>query len=258
MSGEAGMMEEAREKAVDGLQEFLCSLLDLCQAESILDIGCGSGSDLLKFGELATKASLIGLDSSQQAIDAASSLSAGDSRFTFTTADASKDLPFEDETFDIVYSKNFLECVSDKDAMIREVHRILRPGGQVAFSHWDWESQLFDGGDKALVRRIVQAFADWQQAWMTDCDGWMGRRLWRVFNRNGLFTGTVHPYVLTSTEFAEGHAGYDDAKNFEALVRRGMIPQEDYERFFSDLRQLAECGQYFYSITMFTYVGRKD
>jgi len=257
MNEETGVMEAGKD-ATDGLRDFICSLLDIPHAKSILDIGCGSGKDLRWFGQLASEdTALVGIDSSEKAISAALSQASDDKRFRFLTSDASERLPFEDETFDIVYSRNFLECVSDKDGIVREVHRVLRPGGQVAFSHWDWESQLFDGVDKPLVRRIVQTFADWQQAWMTDCDGWMGRRLWRVFNRSGLFAGKIHAQVLTSTEFAEGHAGYEEAKDFGALVRRGMIRQDEYERFINDLRQLAEEGEYFYSITMFTYVGRK-
>ena len=240
------------------VQEFLLSLVNLDEVHSVLDIGCGKGHDLKAIGErLGPEARLVGVDSSPKAIDAATELVADDPRFAFFVHDVSTGLPFEDETFDLVWSANLLECVTDKDALIREVHRVLKPGGQVLFGHWDWDSQLIDGEDKDLVRRIVHTFGDWKQAWMTDCDSWMGRRLWRVFNRSGLFAGGVHAYVITDTEFAPGRIGYERVKDFEALVRRNLISQDDYERFYRDVESLAENGEYFYSTTMYAYVGTK-
>jgi hypothetical protein len=44
----------------------------------------------------------------------------------------------------------------------------------VVFAHFGWDTQVFDGEDKELVRKIVHCFGDWQQAWMNDSDAWMG------------------------------------------------------------------------------------
>lgn len=200
-------------------------------------------------------ARLVGMDSSLKAIEAATLEVGNDPRFELQIADASERLPFEDQAFDLVYSRDLLECMPDKDALIREVHRVLKPGGQVVFVHWDWDSQAIDGEDKDLVRKIVHTFGDWKQAWMADVDSWMGRRLWRVFQRSGLFEGRVYPYVVTSTEFAPGHRGHGDIQNFSALLRRRMISQEEYDRFLADIESLAARGEYFYAVTTYIYVG---
>lgn len=91
---------------------------------------------------------------------------------------------------------------------------------------------------------------------MSDCDAWMGRRLWRTFQRTGLFTCTVYPIVLTNTVFSESHAGYENIRNFQALVHRGMISQQEYDAFYADITELAAKDEFFYSITMFVYVGK--
>ncbi|MHB9133384.1 MAG: methyltransferase domain-containing protein [Armatimonadota bacterium] len=240
------------------MREFIYSLLDLYHAEAILDIGCGSGGDLLQIGKRITKnVRLVGIDSMATGITEAKIRTGDDPRFEFIVADAAKGLKFPDETFDLVVSTNMLECVVDTDALLREVHRVLKPGGQVVFAHYDWDSQLFDGSDKALVRKIVQAYNDWQQAWMTDCDAWMGRRLWRTINRTGLFSGSVYTHVLINTEFSEPNYGYARAQDFQALVKRRLITRGEYDRFYSDLTDLAARGEYFYSITMYAYAGRK-
>lgn len=110
------------------------------------------------------------------------SLRACDARVSFRCEALGDRLPFDAQSVDLVYSHNLLECLADPGAFPREAARILRPSGQVVVGHWDWDTQLFDGADKALVRRFVAAFADWQQAWMAYAGGWMGRRLWGVFN----------------------------------------------------------------------------
>jgi SAM-dependent methyltransferase len=156
-----------------------------------------------------------------------------------------------------VLSVNLLECIPDKQALLREVHRVLAPGGTVVFAHWDWDSQLIDGADKALVRRIVHAFGDWKQAWMADADAWMGRRLWRTFQESGRFDGRVHPVVHTSTRFAPGTYGHDAVEGFRALVRRGLLAPDEYDAFRRAVEELAAADQYLYAITMFVYAGRR-
>lgn len=166
-------------------------------------------------------------------------------------------MPFGDGEFDRVLSVNLLETIPEKNALLAEVHRVLRGEGRIVFAHYDWDSQLLDGDDKALVRKVVHAFSDWKQRWMADADGWMGRRLWRTFQQTGLFTGSVHTLVHTSTRFAPGSYGWERVQDFRSLVERGMIRAEEYERLHSALEELASREQYFYATTMFVYVGRR-
>jgi hypothetical protein len=116
---------------------------------------------------------------------------------------------------------------------------------------------VFDSHDKARVRRLVSAFADWQQGWMAHADGWMGRRLWGVFNPVAGLAGTAYARVLTNTAFQAPAFGYENAQAFRALVRRGLATAEDCEEFLSEQAALHDRGQYFYSITGYAYVGQR-
>lgn len=240
------------------VRDFIHSLLDPRGASAVLDVGCGRGGDLLRLGESAPAgARLVGVDASEAGVAEARRAVEGDPRFSFLAHDAAAGLPFRDGEFDRVLSVNLLECIPDRQALLREVHRVLAPGGTVVFAHWDWDSQLIDGPDKALVRRIVHAFGDWQQAWMADADAWMGRRLWRTFQESGLFDGRVHPVVHTSTRFEPGTFGHGSIEGFRALVRRGLLSPDDYDAFRRAVEELAHADRYFYSITMFVYAGRR-
>jgi hypothetical protein len=122
-------------------------------------------------------------------------------------------------------------------------------------AHWDWDSQLFDATDKARLRRIVQAFSDWQQPWMDHADGWMGRRLSGIFGATRLFDGAAHSRVLTNTVFAAPWYGHGRAQDFSALVKHALVSAEDYAGFLEEQVSLQAQGRYFYSITGFAYVG---
>jgi hypothetical protein len=107
------------------------------------------------------------------------------------------------------------------------------------------------------VRRLVAAWADWQQAWMVHADGWMGRRLRGIFEATGLFDGELHARVLVNARWAVGSFGYENAQAMRALVRRGLATAGDHERFVHEQERLAADGRWFYAITGFAWVGRR-
>ena len=240
-------------------RDWLLSFFDLQAGQRVVDLGCGRGGDLLALASrhAGLPLRMIGLDSSEVSLDAARALASHDSRLIFQQHHLGEKLPFEDAEIDAVYSHNLLECLDDREAFAREVGRILRPGGVAVIAHWDFDSQVIDGSDRAAVRRLVHAFADWQQPWMEHADGWMGRRLWGVFAPTGLFDGAVHARVMTNTAFAAPWYGHARVQDFACLVKRGLASEDDFRRVVADLEALDRAGRYFYGITGYAYVGRR-
>jgi ubiquinone/menaquinone biosynthesis C-methylase UbiE len=93
----------------------------------LLEIGCGMGTDLLQFARGG--ASCTGVDLTPRSIEITRH------RFRLYGANGSfmisdgEHLPFHDESFDVVYSNGVLHHTPDTAGAIREVHRVLRPGG---------------------------------------------------------------------------------------------------------------------------------
>ncbi|HEV2701923.1 MAG TPA: methyltransferase domain-containing protein [Steroidobacteraceae bacterium] len=238
-------------------RDWLLSFVPAGKRGACVDLGCGTGDDLIALAAKTTDptARFVGLDSSDKSVAAATARARDEPRVSFLHHRLGERLPFDTATFDTVYSSNLVECLVDVTSFAREVARILRPGGTVIIAHWDMDSQLFDGTDKERVRRLVHAFADWQQAWMDHSDGWMGRRLSGAIGATALFEGTVHARVLTNTSFAAPSYGHARAQDFRALVKRQLVSAEDYAAFLQDQHALQAQGRYFYSITGFAYVG---
>jgi len=96
----------------------------------VLDVGCGSGIQIeflaKKFPEIE---SLTGVDSSKSLIDLALS-SKKDARCNYIVSDM-HNLPFEDQSFDFVYSRYTVHYSNDMCKVMNELYRILKPGGMV-------------------------------------------------------------------------------------------------------------------------------
>lgn len=224
----------------------------------VVDLGCGRGRHLIAHAaeQEGCGGRFVGLDSSTEAIAEARRANA-DERVEFVVHDIEDRLPFADGECDAVLSVNTLEAIRDKGALLTEIHRILKPGGTLVCAHFDWDTQLFDGTDKAAVRTIVQTYADWTQPWMATSDAWMGRRLRRTIAETGLFDGIVEPLVLTNTRFVAAEYGFEQAQGFRELGMQGMVSSDLIEGFIADLETLDRAGTYFYAITMFAYVGTR-
>src|SRR5215470_14899070 len=92
---------------------------------SVLDIGCGSGSLLRKVHDYWPEAHLSGVDPAQGMLSVARQLTP-EARFFMGSAEA---LPLEDASVDLALSTISFHHWQDQAAGVREIARVLRPGG---------------------------------------------------------------------------------------------------------------------------------
>ena len=103
---------------------------------SVLEIGCGSGGYALHLGD-RVGCRLVGLDINKQGIRNANQLAlAGGlaSRVRFEQCDASRTLPFNDNSFNVVFSNDVLCHLPGRLEVLTEMFRVLKPGGRMLFS----------------------------------------------------------------------------------------------------------------------------
>jgi ubiquinone/menaquinone biosynthesis C-methylase UbiE len=103
------------------------------QKGRIIDVGCGSGGTAIVLADKFPHAEVYGIDLSQPLLNIAkvsSRLSELHERIKFESADV-HNIPYEDNSFDVVLSINMVHLVEDPVQMLNEMARILAPNGFV-------------------------------------------------------------------------------------------------------------------------------
>jgi SAM-dependent methyltransferase len=155
----------------------------------VLEVGSGLGLLAVDVASAAPDVQVVGVELSRAQIAAA----ATDPRVTYQRGDAHA-LDFPDGRFDLVYARYLLEHVARPDRVLREMRRVVRPGGRVAVCENDVTLVRFDPPCPAFDR-AWDLFQRYQAT--LGGDAAIGRRLYRLFYDAG-FTGvelSVQPEV---------------------------------------------------------------
>ena len=112
------------------------AVADLHEGETVLDLGSGAGADVLISAQrVGAKGRVIGLDMTDEMLALAreNAERAGASNVEFVKGHI-EEIPLADATVDVVISNCVINLSGDKSAVLREVSRVLRPGGRFAVS----------------------------------------------------------------------------------------------------------------------------
>lgn len=107
-------------------------MAELAPNSEVLDLAAGTGDLTLALAKLGRPRSVTGTDFVPEMLQVAERKLAdyhGPTSVTFSVADA-QDLPFADESFDVVTVAFGVRNLPDRAANFREVRRVLRPGGR--------------------------------------------------------------------------------------------------------------------------------
>jgi ubiquinone/menaquinone biosynthesis C-methylase UbiE len=129
----ARALDFSNEKLMQQVHRTILKGLDLEKGMKILDAGCGFGGTLIHLAKAFPDAQCVGIDMSDTLLDLArQTAEAGglEDRVTFEKADV-QEIPYPDDSFDVVISTNVLHHVADPLAMLHELERVLAPEGML-------------------------------------------------------------------------------------------------------------------------------
>lgn len=154
----------------------------------LLDCGCGPGTITAGLAHAAFPGNVTGVDleRGQLELARANALKLGVTNVRFECCDV-YELPYQESRFDAVFSHAMLEHMHDPLAVLKEMRRVLKPGGLVGIRSIDLAATLISPAEPALTK----AFDIWLK-YRQHCGGdpFMGRRL-RALLREAGFDKTV-------------------------------------------------------------------
>jgi ubiquinone/menaquinone biosynthesis C-methylase UbiE len=126
------------------------------KAKNVLDVGCGEGSHLNLF--LSSKQIGTGIDTNQFALNLAKKQYPKHKFIHFS----GKNIPFSDDTFNLVYSTFVLEHTTNPEILISEMVRVLEPNGQLVIlcPNFGSPNRRSPNSIKNPVRKLIQGFAN--------------------------------------------------------------------------------------------------
>lgn len=227
------------------LRETLLRKIDVEGASRVLDVGCGTG---VITAELADRClgRVTGLDCDASMLDAARRTCPG---AEFVEGDAHS-LPFPDGAFDVAVCQFFLMWAQSPLAAVKEMARVLRPGGYAAvLAEPDYGARLDYPPDVPLQELFIQSV----QA--RGGDPCVGRKLKYLLVEAGL-RAEVGVHATVPSDLAM-ERDWQEAWDFSARMFEVVAQRATLEAVMARDREALEKGWRFVFSPLFWAVGRK-
>lgn len=227
--------------------------LALMPGQAVLEVGCGSGVFLpLLAREVGPSGRVVGFDYAPALVaEAQTRVEQAELTHVVTVQEGDAyHLPFPDASFDAAHCERVLMHLTDPTAALREMARVVRPGGWVVAAEPDWAGIRIDHPDQAGIDLLYRHSLSMTQPAM-------GLSTYRLLAEAGLTDRRIATATATFTNVAVLRAfGLNLAPAAEALVTEGQLTQERATALVTYLDEASRDGNFFSYLAAPIVAGR--
>ncbi|TIC87382.1 methyltransferase domain-containing protein [Nocardioides sp. GY 10113] len=241
---------QAATPAVIRLREWTRHQLSPGPGDLALDVGSGTGSEVLALADLVGPGGrAVGVEPHQGLREVAEHRArAGRAKVEFVDGEAAE-LPFEDASVDVLRCERVFQHLADPAAAAAEFARVLKPGGRAAVLDSDWATAVAAPGDPELHQKRMRAMLS------TTPNPFAGRHLRRQLRTAGL---DVDPDIGSAALVPDDQLGAVMSElSIVRAVETGDLTDDEAERLRREFVSALERHEAFLSVTMFSVIGRK-
>jgi arsenite methyltransferase len=255
------LFDEETSKAVEAMyrtvdaerrRAIVLEAIALQSGERVIDVGTGPGFLAVEIADVVgPNGSVLAVDIAPPMVQIATRRCAERNWVSVKAGDAS-DLPTEDGSFDAAVSVQVHEYVPDVDTGLRELHRVLRPGGRALVYSTDWPSIVWHSDDDERMQRVMRAFATHcpHQTYARTLAPALRAAGFEILDRRAVVQ--FNP-VCDETTFSFHLIGLIQ----QFVTNMGLIPADEAAAWSANLSQLAHEDRYFFAANQFFSVAQK-
>ncbi len=235
---------------IRGLRRWAHDALAVAPGESAVDIGSGTGSEVLVFADaVGPTGDAVGVEPDPNLLAGAERRAAQhNSPARFVPGDA-YGLPFGGDTFDVALCERVFQHLTAPARAAREIARVLKPGGRVVVMDSDWGTAIVHPGDRRVVHEVIETLIT------NTTNPFSGRRLPGLLAGAGLVVDDIGSHALVQD--ASAGAGALVARIAEMAEARGAITEAQRRELLAELEAGARTGDIHLSVTMFAVLAHK-
>ena len=232
------------------IQAKIVNRMDLQPGQKVLEAGCGLGRRAqLMAREANHQVEVTAIDKSEKALELAKKLS-GETNLIYQQANV-ESLPFESGYFDVVTADRLLICFKDPLPALKEMYRVLKPGGRLVVTDFDPASIFIAPSDEEMHQVFMDIYMP------SFSNRYIGRSLPALFQKIGIEHFNVEVDASYERSFSHLEKIIPMQQVLDGGIRAGYLSKEKADQWLVGLRQASDEGTFLYAISMISIFGQK-
>lgn len=227
------------------------NIMKLKEGDMILDIGCGTGEDVLILSKMVgNTGKVVGIDIDEKMIDEARSKSQEISNVEFNIGDI-YNLDFDDNTFDGTRADRVFQHLSEPEKALAEMVRVIKPNSPIVIMDPDWESLKIDSPSIEFTNNFLAFHNE------TFANSASGKTLANQFRRQKLKDIQVIADTLLMTNYDEMNQVLMLEKYVEIAIEKKIFKESEIYAWIQELKDLSKKKLLFVYLVGFGVLGYK-